>query len=334
MSERALVISADGHTSPSPEVYLPYFDPGCRAYFKDLLDEDRQHRELFDQFLPDNDSNIDVIDPEHRVRDGGLSGAWDVARRLAEMDHEGIAAELVLGNAQYHAMPFFSVVNFPRSHELQVGGARAYNRWMADYLAEAEGRLFAVGYPGPSRDMESALGQLTWLGEHGFSAVPVPDLVFDGSRPSLADPYFDRFWAECADQGLALIVHAGHARPQGDVLQFAQRVKDMTAAGDRAAAMRAAMNEEGSPFTLDLRPRRVLWELMLGQVFDRYPSLRLALTEVRGDWVPAMLRWLDGRFQRGDTPIRRRPSEYWREHCFVGLSFVHRAKWRSVTRSA
>ena len=31
--------------------------------------------------------------------------------------------------------------------------------------------------------------------------------------------------------------------------------------------------------------RRLVWQLMLAGVFDRYPSLRVVLTEIRADWV-------------------------------------------------
>jgi hypothetical protein len=33
---------------------------------------------------------------------------------------------------------------------------------------------------------------------------------------------------------------------------------------------------------------------------------------------------MDARFDRGDTPLRKRPSEYWASNCYVGASFLHR----------
>jgi len=33
-----------------------------------------------------------------------------------------------------------------------------------------------------------------------------------------------------------------------------------------------------------------MWQLMLGGVFDRHPNLKLMMTEVRADWIPATLR--------------------------------------------
>jgi hypothetical protein len=78
-----------------------------------------------------------------------------------------------------------------------------------------------------------------------------------------------------------------------------------------------------------------MWQLMLGGVFDRYPNLKLLLTEVRVDWIPAILRHLDVIYEknRNDLPAKRKPSEYWHSSCVAGASFVHRAEVRCVTRS-
>jgi hypothetical protein len=67
-----------------------------------------------------------------------------------------------------------------------------------------------------------------------------------------------------------------------------------------------------------------LWQLMVGGVFDRYPNLKYVPTEARADWVPATLAHMDARFERGDTGLAKRPSEYWQSNCFVGASFIHR----------
>jgi hypothetical protein len=69
-----------------------------------------------------------------------------------------------------------------------------------------------------------------------------------------------------------------------------------------------------------------MWQMMLGGVFDRHPELKLIMTEVRGDWLPDTLSHLDEVFARGGSRAKRPPSEYWREHCLMSLSFVHKAE--------
>ena len=75
-------------------------------------------------------------------------------------------------------------------------------------------------------------------------------------------------------------------------------------------------------------PRQAMWQLMFSGVFDRYPGLTLMMNEVRGDWLPATLRYLDHVWSthRRDVPAKRPPSEYWESNCQAGLSFVHKAE--------
>jgi hypothetical protein len=68
--------------------------------------------------------------------------------------------------------------------------------------------------------------------------------------------------------------------------------------------------------------------MMLGGVFDRHPGLRLMMTEVRGDWLPATLHQLDALYSkhRDELPAKQQPSDYWHSNCLAGLSFMHKAE--------
>jgi hypothetical protein len=77
-----------------------------------------------------------------------------------------------------------------------------------------------------------------------------------------------------------------------------------------------------------LPARRPLWQLTLGGVFDRHPRLRFVLSEIRVDWLPATLAYLDGVYEahRAEVPAARRPSEYFATNCFAVASFLHKAE--------
>jgi hypothetical protein len=85
-------------------------------------------------------------------------------------------------------------------------------------------------------------------------------------------------------------------------------------------------NSPTSPFALDLGPRRVFWQLALSGVFDRYPTLKLCLTEIRADWIPATLAELDRMFEAGDFKAKLKPSEYFRQHVWVTPSSPMRSE--------
>jgi hypothetical protein len=125
-------------------------------------------------------------------------------------------------------------------------------------------------------------------------------------------------------------VHAGWGSPQGKFQEFAAQFTELVIGMDKDAMGRTAMDAlnaaDDSPLQLDMGPRRVLWQLMLGGVFDRHPTLKLALTEVRADWVPATLAHLDALHAKTETPLTMKPSEYFARHCFVTPSSIHRCE--------
>jgi predicted TIM-barrel fold metal-dependent hydrolase len=110
-------------------------------------------------------------------------------------------------------------------------------------------------------------------------------------------------------------------------MRFVRRVAAVAKTGaDIQHAM--AAGEEGSPFAPSFVPARVLYSLMLGGVFDRYPELHFAVTETRADWVPATLDLLDRRFAAEATSPKKRPSEYWQSNCYAGVSSIKESEVR------
>ncbi len=321
-----MIVSADGHAAPHPETYRPYLPKRYHADLDGLVVENEEWRGFTPTRRSYSDETLELIDTDMSIRSGGLEGVYDVGRRLKEMDREGITAEIVISGAHNATSPFFSVVNRPYPLELQMVGARAYNRWIGDCIGESGGRLFGLGYPGPCADMDKTLAELEWLVELGFRAVALPGSVDNPEVPSIDSAAFDPFWRACEEFGLVLLVHAGHGRRQGEMVEFLRRLDAATQGMTREEVNEVLRTSTNSPFGFDVRPRQAMWRLMLGGAFDRFPGLKLALTEVRGDWVPATINMLDAEFERGDTPLERPPSEYWRTNCFAGLSFIHRAE--------
>jgi hypothetical protein len=74
-----------------------------------------------------------------------------------------------------------------------------------------------------------------------------------------------------------------------------------------------------------------MWQLMAGGVLDRHPGLRIALTEIRADWVPAMLDHLNTRFSDLNVPCKCSPRDYWERQFLVTPSSIHRSEVAMVT---
>jgi predicted TIM-barrel fold metal-dependent hydrolase len=278
---------------------------------------------LFSQFTQEL---LEIIDTEEIWRSGGFSGAWDLDRRLAEMDRDGIAGELVFPGDSRAILPLTPMYR-RYSQDVIAAGVRAYHRWLADAFGSASGRIMPVGDPASAVDMSSTLAELEWTAEHDFVAAHVPS-VRARKLPGLDDRYWDPFWARCAELGIGVAVHAGYGSEQAEFMgkiEALQRELEAQGGGD---LLDAIINNAEGFFSLDLRPRRAMWQMMLGGVFDRHPGLRLIMAEVRADWLPWTLQHLDEAFERSRDLVSatRRPSEYWHENCLSALSFVHKAE--------
>lgn len=328
------VVSTDGHAGPRVEAYRDYLEARYHDDLQGLIDEEREYLEITSKIGVYSTSQLEVVDTEGAIASGGVEGAWDLDRRIREMDREGVAAEVFLQGHQGASMPFFGAINRYYPAELRMAGVRAYNRWQADMIEEAAGRLIGVIEQTPVSDLDEVVREVRWAGERGFrglafSSVSDPAIP----QPPLHDPYWEPLWRAAADYSLALVIHVGLGSPQGATFDlFRQRAQAIKGGDyDRNSAERSVnlMEADQDPrmrdfFALNYSPRQVLWQLMVGGVFDRYPNLHFVPTEARADWVPATLAHMDARFETGDTPLKQRPSQYWAEHCFVGASFIHR----------
>ncbi len=218
-------------------------------------------------------------------------------------------------------------------------GAKGWNRFNADNFGWAPERFLVTGAIGPCVDMDAQLAELDWMADHRFVGVYGPGYLRHPDMPPVSDPYWDPFWAKCVERGLTVVVHAGYGTMQGTAFSAVERiyndVADAAGSTDQEAlyAHADAVSQESLDFFFNflnknVDSRRPMWQMMLGGVFDRFPELKVLLTEIRLDWIPATLAHLDAVYDqhRDQLPAQRRPSEYWPTNFMAGASFIHKAE--------
>jgi predicted TIM-barrel fold metal-dependent hydrolase len=330
---RLLIASSDGHAGMPVSSYREYFEQRYWPALDELVVNEAASIRAVAEMIQLPQDVLDLIDSANAIRTGGCRGAWDIDIRLREMDREGVAWELLyMGAGDGTTLvqgPFVWEASRPYPAELRAAGARAYNRWLADHIAAGHGRLGGVALVGPCHDLDAEVRELEWLAAHGFVAVCAPGTPADPSLPLLNDPYFEPFWAACETLGLRIAMHVNWGVPQED--RFTSQSAAYLESKKRGEVfsplqMKERLVAEGLFYDSDTPPRRAIWQLMLGGVFDRHPGLGAMLTELRSDWTPDFIAHLDVRFERGDLPMKRRPSEYWQENFRLVPSFVHRVE--------
>jgi predicted TIM-barrel fold metal-dependent hydrolase len=325
-TENVTIVSGDSHATLLPEMWDDYVEPAYRHLLPQFHEDNQQYTQLmglFSQFTPEV---LDVIDRDGIWAAGGYAGAWDLDRRLVEMDRDGVAAELVYAGDSRAILPLTPMYRrYPP--DVIAAGARTYNRWVADAFGPAIDRLLLVGDPTSGVDREAILAELRWMADHRFVGAHLPN-PRGRDQPPLYDAYWDPYWSSCVDLGITVVVHAGYGGEQAEFMSKIDGIKRRMEAAGGTDLLDAIINNAEGFFSLDLRPRRAMWQLMLGGVFDRHPRLRLLLAEVRADWLPPTLQHLDAAFERNrdDLPSARPPSEHWSSNCLAALSFVHKAE--------
>jgi predicted TIM-barrel fold metal-dependent hydrolase len=216
MSDKLLLISADAHVGGFPEDYRAYIDPKYRDRINDLIAEDKEFVGRGISQDRYSKEQLDRMDERNAIRDGGLEGAFNLKRRLQELDSEGVAAELLNPGHQVSTLPFFSPINKPCSPDLRVAGARAYHRWLADQMKDSGGRLVGTADAGTVLDVAETVREVHWLADNGFVSIQPPGAVADPSLPAFSDQAYEPFWKACAETGIVISAHVGHGFPQVD----------------------------------------------------------------------------------------------------------------------
>ena len=311
MSDRMLVISADCHAAARWEDYEQYFErtdlPAFREWYGAGV-PNRQGRpgegRLFDsKFLDDRGA-------EAAAASGGASGTWDPKRRMEELDADGVAGEVIFPGAQNLGVPFHgrrptTDREDRQSVELRSTGARAYNRWLADFCSENPDRCAGVAFI-TYDDIDAAVAEIEGSRAAGLRGGIFLPAEWDG-LPSYNHPRYEPIWAACQAADIPINTH-----PLGSSLDSYGSLPGATAIFVSEVKWFAHR-----PFTY------VLW----AGVFERYPKLKFVLTEQMADWIPNTLEYFDDLYSRPIfAQIREglplRPSEYWARNCHVGASFL------------
>src|SRR4029079_16851545 len=229
--ERVAIISVDGHVKAPRAGYRDYIDPKWRG--------------AFDDWVKSTEGT-----PDGFVRANCESAQWDPKRRVADLEPQGVAAEVLFASGA----PFADGrVDYAPDPEQTRQPNMAFNRWVIAFCSEAPGRLHGQALVSFD-DVDQAVKDVHWAKEQGLVGILRPPL--DPGSKFFFDPALDPIWAACQDVGLPLSQHGGTGAPDYQPQVFA------------AFMVLAA---EHSFFS-----GRSLWQLILGGAFDRFPDLKIA----------------------------------------------------------
>lgn len=306
--DRYLVISSDGHAGLPPEKYRGYLEAKYHTRFDEVLQQEIRKREEHEKaFL------LDDFNTKWRAKVGdGLEGAWDPVIRNRVLDGDGVVAELLFpdGITERNAPPFGADVGlrtFGVDPELQWAGARAHNRWLADFCKDDPVRRIGLAIVPCVYDIGEAMKEIRWARDAGLQGVFIPTLT-DGYRAYNHRDYWP-MWHLLQDLKMPVNFHSG-AAPAYDVSQ--------------PGWIGCYLSEYAFWLT------RPMWQMIFGGVFEECPDLKVTFTEAGGEfWFPWILELMDirasvkhtsGKLGDYNSNLTMKPSEYFARNMFVGCS--------------
>lgn len=290
------IISADCHAGGSHKAYRDYLDP---------------------EFLADFDAwRGEYKNPYKDLGDNRRLRNWDNEMRNSQQEADGTVGEVVFPNTVPPFFPSFVLFAKPPTDEQyrhRHAGVAAHNRWLVDWCGEFPERRAGVGQIFLN-DVDDAIADVHWIKEHGLrGGILLPNIAPDVKwvKP-LYDRCYDPLWAVLEDLEIPVNVHSGTGNPDYGRYPF---------------AMMLYINEV--PFYTE----RPLVQLILSGVFERFPRLKLVLTEAGCAWVPPLLERLDwvikgvrdsgatGEIRYGEEAILQRDAtEYFHQNVWMGVS--------------
>jgi predicted TIM-barrel fold metal-dependent hydrolase len=275
-------INCDGHVRAAPLAYVDYLDAEFRDEYRASLDGPQV-------------GNC-RLDPEVQ---------WDSSLRWKELETQGAVAEVLFPNGA----PFRTGVEEVDTASVRRtrAGRQAYNRFLADFVAEDPQRRVGLAMIG-FEDVDAAVDDIHWARANGLRGVHLP---IESKSPHYIDPVLEPIWRAAADGDLTLAMHTGNVFDFGN----APAALIMTFVDAYYWCMHASVG------------------MVAAGVFHRYPDLRLTITETQIDWVPGVLDhldWLPHIFDHGGfgddvgraAPIKDRPSDYFNAHVWHGASLM------------
>lgn len=239
-------------------------------------------------------------------------GCYDPVERLKDMDIDGVWGQLCFPNyARFAGHRFFLNV---KDRELALTCLRTYNDYLLDeWCATDATRLYGAVIL-PLNELDLAIGELERVLAKGAKALAFSENPTVLGLPSVHTDHWDRLWSVVSEAEIPVCMHIGSSS------------RLVTTSEDAPPTVLVSLNGLNSMMA------GVDW-LMSGTL-ERFPKLKVILSEGGAGWLPYILERADKAFhdrrirpneaigqtsKGGEVP----PSQLFRDHMYVCLVDEH-----------
>jgi predicted TIM-barrel fold metal-dependent hydrolase len=192
-------------------------------------------------------------------------GASDLAKRLVDMEMDGVDAEVV-----FPSLALWTYVL--EDPELELATAQIYNDWNDEFFGGHLDRFVRCGVL-PVRRFADTFAELRRIAARGFTAAMIPSAIPRG-LPAYNAEVWDPVFALAAELGVVLVLHTGTG------------LEDVVVERGPGAAVinytRQMIDAQNS-----------IMALVAGGVLDRNPTAQIAVIESGASWLAGLAERMD-----------------------------------------
>ena len=179
---------------------------------------------LVHKFPLRRETTTDENDPANNGRPNA-KGAVDLDARMADMDSEGIDAEIVF--------PTTGLLSYlVEDRETELASTQIYNDWNDKFLSGHLDRFVRCGIL-PVRDFDDTVAEMERLAGKGFTAAMLPSLIPEGV-PLYNSEAWDKVFDAAQRLDMVLTLHTATGRPDlrpesgpgGAIVNYTDQMRD------------------------------------------------------------------------------------------------------------
>lgn len=193
-------------------------------------------------------------------------GCFDAKARLDDMTEGGVLASL-----NFPSVPRFCGQLFweAKDKDLALLCVKAYNDWMVDdWCATDPGRMIPLAII-PLWDPQLAVAEMTRMHAKGVRSICFSENFEPLGLPTIHTGHWDPVLAAADEMGIVLSIHIGSSST------FHRISNDSPFMANFSLGM--------------IRPMGCLMDWIFGGFFQRYPNIKIALSEGSIGWIPWVL---------------------------------------------
>jgi predicted TIM-barrel fold metal-dependent hydrolase len=309
-----VIVSVDDHVSEPPDMFDRHLSGDALATAPKLLTtkEGTNYWEYQGLQMPQVGLNAVVgrVPEEYGMEPTALEqlrrGVYDVDARIDDMNVNGIAASLNFASCVgfdggvFHRVP---------DKNLALVHLRAYNDWHIDeWCGTHPGRFIPCALL-PTWDQKAMVEEVQRIARKGCTAVSLNENPTVQKLPSIHNSYWEPLWRAVVESDVAMCLHIGAGNPAPH------------------ASMETPIEAWISTMPMSIAVGAADWLHL--EALERYPTMKIALSEGGIGWIPYFLERSDFSHERHKAWTHSRfegtrPSEVFHKHfltCFIDDAF-------------